>query len=86
MMADSSSKNSSNVQIVAETIAQVLREAGKSAPQLDGNCRVLGETGLDSLGLAEVVMRLEDKFGRDPFENGFIHFGTIEELARLYDG
>lgn len=43
-----------------------------------------GDSGIDSLDLALLVRELEAKSGLDPFRNGFIHFRTVRDLARLY--
>jgi acyl carrier protein len=70
---------------VVETIALVLADHGRPPLPLGEATRVLGETGLDSLMLAEVLVRLEDRLKRDPFAAGFVDFRTIGELARLYE-
>jgi len=33
------------------------------------------------MGLAIVVVRLEEVTGQDPFAEGFINFSTVDELA-----
>lgn len=73
------------LQAIIDTISQVLSENGQQVGTLAPSSRVLQDTGLDSLGLAEVVVRLEDKLQKDPFKNGFVNFRTIEELAKLYE-
>jgi acyl carrier protein len=49
-------------------------------PILDGGLPI------DSLDLAGIVVQLEQVTGRDPFQDGFINFRTVGELARLYSG
>lgn len=40
--------------------------------------------GIDSLDLAAIVVQLSEETGKDPFEDGFIDFRTVGELAQLY--
>jgi len=70
--------------IVIDTISEVLKGAGQPVPAINSSSRILEDTGLDSLGLAEVVVKLEERLQKDPFKDEFIHFTTVEELARLY--
>jgi acyl carrier protein len=62
----------------------VLEEEGLEAGELAAQTRVLDDTGLDSLALALVVVKLEERTGQDPFGEGFVNFRTIGELAALY--
>lgn len=78
-------KMSKTIDVVIQTISEVLKENGAEAKAMSAASEVLRDTGLDSLALAEVVVRLEERFQKDPFQNGFIHFRTIEELSRLYE-
>ena len=51
---------------IMDEMAQVAREQNRTlAPLRDG--LVLADSGLDSLGFAVLVARLEDKLGVDPF-------------------
>ncbi len=43
------------------------------------------ESGLDSLGFAILVARLEDKLGADPFATGEAFPTTLGELVAFYD-
>ena len=43
------------------------------------------ESGLDSLGFAILVARLEDKLGTDPFASGEAFPSTLGELIAFYD-
>lgn len=44
-----------------------------------------GSLGLDSLDFAEVVVRLEQRFGFDPFAHGMVErLQTVGDLAALY--
>ena len=73
-----------SLEMVISTILEVLTEQGHAPVALDAKTNILHDTPLDSMGLAIVVMRLEDKTGNDPFVGGFINFHTVGELAALY--
>jgi acyl carrier protein len=51
---------------IMDQMAQVAREHGKSLPPLTDDLALL-DCGLDSLGIAVLVARLEDRLGVDPF-------------------
>lgn len=52
---------------------------------LNSNTLVLESViGFDSLELAGLVVHLEELTGYDPFEEGFIEFVSIRELAELF--
>ena len=70
--------------MIAATINEVLAEGGLPTSNWGPETNILHETPLDSMGLAIVVLRLEEKTGKDPFASGFIHFRTVGELAALY--
>ena len=70
--------------LVIETINEVLVEEGHAQTSLTLDTNILNDTDLDSMGLAIVVVQLEEKTGKDPFSEGFISFSTVGELARLY--
>lgn len=54
-------------QKIREVFASVWREQNNSEPPaIDGDTRLL-DTGLDSLGFAIIVTRLEEDIGYDPF-------------------
>ncbi|CCB85726.1 MULTISPECIES: hypothetical protein [Parachlamydia] len=77
--------SSQSIELVIQTIQEVTQEQQKAFTPLKADTRILTDTSLDSLDLAIVVVKLEEKSGKDPFKNGFIPFSTIEELATLYD-
>lgn len=71
---------------IMDEMAQVAREQGKTlAPLSDG--LVLLESGLDSLGFAVLVARLEDKLGVDPFtaSEDAIFPVTFGDLVKVYE-
>ncbi len=71
--------------LVIETVQDVLRDHGIAPGEIGAETVLLRGAGLDSLGLAEVIVRLEEKTGKDPFQGGFVNFQTVGELAALYD-
>ncbi len=73
------------VTLVKETVLEVMEENGLSPISLEGSTHILQDTGLDSLALAVIVVKLEEKTEKDPFEEGFVTFNTIDELAALYE-
>ena len=51
---------------IMDQMAQIAREHGKHLAPLSDDLALL-DSGLDSLGFAVLVARLEDKLGVDPF-------------------
>ena len=51
---------------IMDQMAQVAREHGKTLAPLNDDLTLL-DSGLDSLGIAVLVARLEDRLGVDPF-------------------
>lgn len=72
-------------QLIIETIQEVMIENERPQSSLKPETCILAETSLDSLDLAIVIVKLEEKTGKDPFKQGFIPFSTIQELANLYE-
>jgi len=71
---------------IFETIQQVAAELGKPQPPLREDLH-LADSGLDSLGLAVVVARLEDRLGVDPFSrlvDGAFPM-TLGDFVQLYE-
>jgi len=69
---------------VCQTVAQ---EQQKALISLDDDLPLL-ETGLDSLCMAVIVARLEDRLGFDPFSSGedFEFPVTMGDFVKLYEG
>ncbi|WP_409334578.1 acyl carrier protein [Bradyrhizobium jicamae] len=65
---------------------QIARELNITLPPLNDDLP-LQNTGLDSLGFALLVARLEDELGRDPFTNSdeFMFPYTIGDLVSAYE-
>lgn len=72
------------VEAVKDVINEVLLETGLEEVEMNENTNILADTNLDSIGLAIVIVKLEEKTGKDPFMEGFIMFHTISDLAELY--
>ena len=66
-------------------IVALLEEEGLPIPEL-GDDAVLLETGLDSLGFAVLITRLEDELGYDPFTlmDEPEYPQTLGELVAIY--
>ncbi|MEM1417152.1 MAG: acyl carrier protein [Myxococcota bacterium] len=72
---------------LTQVFAEVFEEhAGGEAPTL-ADASVLLETGLDSLGFAILVTRLEDELGYDPFTEAAeaVYPRTFGELVAFYE-
>jgi acyl carrier protein len=63
----------------------VFKNKGIDPPALSADTLLNGSLGLESLDFAEVVMRLEQVFGKDPFSNGTVpELSTLGDLCSLY--
>ena len=71
---------------IMDQMAQVAREHGKALAPLNDNLALL-DSGLDSLGIAVLVARLEDRLGVDPFTaSEDVQFPvTIGDFVRAYE-
>jgi len=71
---------------IMEQMALVAREQGKTLASLDDGLALL-DSGLDSLGIAVLVARLEDRLGLDPFTTSDdVQFPvTIGDFVRAYE-
>jgi acyl carrier protein len=69
-----------------DQMAQIAREHGKQLAPLSDDL-VLLESGLDSLGFAVLVARLEDKFGVDPFtaSEDAVFPVTLGDFVKVYE-
>lgn len=71
---------------IIEQMTQVARQHGKVLAPLKDDLQ-LAECGLDSLGFAVLVARLEDRLGIDPFtaaEDAFFPV-TFGEFVKVYE-
>jgi acyl carrier protein len=71
---------------IIEQMEQVAREHGKILPPLKEDL-VLANCGLDSLGFAVLVARLEDALGIDPFTaaDDAIFPITLGDFVKVYE-
>ena len=71
---------------IIEQMAQVAREQGRSLAPLRDDLALL-DSGLDSLGIAVLVARLEDRLGTDPFTSAEdIQFPvTLGDFVKAYE-
>lgn len=72
--------------IITDAITDLLKEEGIEAPLLNDDT-ILLNTGLDSLGFAVLVVRLEDYLGYDPFTSmkEAIYPKTLKDLIEIYE-
>jgi acyl carrier protein len=70
--------------VVTRAIEEVLDENRKPRVAFDRKSRILQDLDLDSLNLALLIVKLEERTGRDPFRDGFENFQTVGELVDLY--
>ena len=71
---------------IMDQMAQVAREHGKSLAPLRDDL-VLLDSGLDSLGFAVLVARLEDRLGVDPFTaaEDAVFPQTLGDFVKVYE-
>jgi hypothetical protein len=71
---------------ILEQMERVAREHGKILAPLNEDLALV-DCGLDSLGFAVLVARLEDKLGVDPFTTGDDVFFpiTFGEFVKVYE-
>lgn len=71
--------------VVIDLMREIFRAKGLAVPDLTPATELGADLGLESLDLAELVIRLEEKTGKDPFANGAPRrIQTISDLAALY--
>ena len=70
---------------ISELLIEVFLEKGLTAPALEP-VTVLDQIGLESLDFAQVVIRMEELTGKDPFATGADYeIRTLADLSALYD-
>ncbi len=73
------------VETVRKIINRILLDKANDSREIDADTIIIGgNIPIDSLDLATIVIELEAKTGKDPFEAGFLNFSTVGELAELY--
>jgi acyl carrier protein len=75
-----------SVDKVIEELRNVFEGKGIAAPELGAETILDGSLGLESMDFAELVVRLEGVFGKDPFGEAEIpEVRTVSDLALLYE-
>ena len=71
---------------IMDQMAQIAREHGKHLAPLSDDLALL-DSGLDSLGFAVLVARLEDKLGVDPFtaSEDAVFPVTLRDFVTFYE-
>ena len=75
-----------NESTVINILQEIVRSKGLPAPNLTPDTLLDARLGLESLDFAELVVRMEEHTGKDPFASEApqqIH--TISDLAALYE-
>jgi acyl carrier protein len=73
------------VSLIESMVHDALMQKGLPPQPVCGETMLLGSPlGIDSLDLAAIVVRLSEQTGRDPFQDGFVDFRTVGDLAQLY--
>lgn len=71
---------------VIGALNEIFMAKGVKSPSLTPDTILEAELGLESLDFAELVIRLEERTGLDPFADGrVLHIHTIADLASLYE-
>jgi acyl carrier protein len=75
----------SQLEMVVGELEIVFRNKGLAPPALSAETVLDGSLGLESLDFAELVLRLEQAFGKDPFSNDPLpEVQTLGDLCALY--
>lgn len=71
---------------IMDEMARVAREYGKTLAPLNDDVALL-DSGLDSLGIAVLVARLEDRLGVDPFTTSedVLFPVTVGDFVKAYE-
>ena len=77
--------HSDTFQRVIGEFRTVFKNKGIDPPVMSAETVLDGSLGLESLDFAEIVMRLEQVFGKDPFSGDTIpEISTVADLCALY--
>lgn len=70
---------------IVDALAEVFKEKGLTMPVIESDT-VLDQLGLESLDFAQVVIRMEEVTGKDPFATGAEYqIRTLADLAAVYE-
>jgi|HubBroStandDraft_2_1064218.scaffolds.fasta_scaffold310862_2 hypothetical protein len=73
------------IEQIQTMVSEALTAKGLPTQKLTEDTVLLGGgVNIDSLDLAGIVVTLTEITQRDPFQDGFIEFRTVGELAKLY--
>lgn len=70
-----------------EAVVEIQEQQGYSALAVEETTELVGDLGLQSLDIAQLVAMLEVKLGSDPFANGATleSVSTVGDLCKLYE-
>ncbi len=68
---------------IVSRLQQLAKDKGLPPRPLHESSSLLNGS-IDSLDLAALVVELQEKTNRDPFEHGLVAFDSVSELAGLY--
>ena len=73
--------------LIQKIITEQLTDKGiEPNVEINENFKFLGKHGmLDSLDLAVIITEISEELNKDPFEEGFQNFETVNDLVLLYD-
>lgn len=76
----------STLDCVTENLIAVFRSKGQAPPPIGPETALDHTLGLESLDYAELVVRLEEDLGVDPFARGAVGgLQTVADLVSLYE-
>ncbi len=80
----SESQLADRIALIAKIVAHIMRDPSVAA-RVTGDTDLLGEVGMDSLDVTELVLRLEDELDYEIAldEVGAVTFRNVGELARV---
>ncbi|MCA9500478.1 MAG: acyl carrier protein [Nitrospira sp.] len=71
---------------VTATLRTIFQNKGETPPAINAGTSLDQSFGLDSIDYAELVVRLEQELGIDPFSEGsFPSINTVEDLVAIYE-
>ena len=70
---------------IVDIINKVRTDSGREAIDPKDDEALVGDIGLDSLDLAQLVAELEHAIGVDPFRDGSATARTLGELVGVYE-
>ena len=78
--------NDAILKTVLEAMAEIFKNKGADVPSIDSETKLDQTLGLDSMDFAELVVRLEQAFGFDPFSTGTPpRLQKVGDLVSFYD-